>query len=601
MLSRFYSALRLPHIALALLFALMLTASWQRWTSAIADSGRELDLPLRLLRGEMLYRDAHYIYPPLSPYLNAFLYRLFGVHLDVLNFSGIVCAILLIVLCYRIARRILPTNDAVLAVAAIIVWCVFRPAGNLIAPYAFAALHGTLFALGSLFFVLRYSENKRMRELIASGTLIGLAAITKQEFAFAAGVTLTFALLFIHRAELKQTIKRLLIAALPAVLIVMPVVAILAAKVGAQTLIEDCHLLYTHLPQSLVYYNSQRTGFDHPVSSLAQLLGGTAIAVAIVCALIVTSLLIARSQTGDAKKSASQLLQKSFIALLVVGALALTIKSITQGRWDGSPLRALPLILLVVIWQEWRNEKRESAQLFIIAAYSFAVLARVALRVPSGGAFGGFFLPTSLIVIVYLLAQRLPQFIVRQTQSAKASANINLLAHSFLLFMLISTAIIFGLRFRKNYSFEINTARGHLYATPSVGQAMREAIDFLQSHTAPHEPVAVVPEGSDITFLAGRTMPLRHQIMIPGLMSDADEIKAIRLLRDKPVRYVLVVNRPMREFGAEAFGRDFYPNLGQWLDQHYRIAKVCGPVKDEQMQIGNAQFFIKILELKESR
>ncbi|HYE74726.1 MAG TPA: hypothetical protein VEF04_15410, partial [Blastocatellia bacterium] len=427
----------------------------------------------------------------------------------------------------RIARRVLPVNEAALAVAAIVVWCVFRPAGNLIAPYAFAALHGTLFALGALLFVLRYSENKRLRELIASGALIGLAAITKQEFAFAAGVTLTAALLFIHRAEMKQAIKKLFIAALPAVLTVLPVVAVLVAKAGAQTLIEDCHLLYTHLPSSLVYYNSERTGFNHPLSSLVQLLGGAAIAVIIVCALIAASLLIARWQISNTGHTSSQLLRRSFITLFVVGTLALIIKSITQGRWDGSPLRALPLILLVVLWQEWRAKRTESAQLFIIAAYSLAVLARVALRVPSGGAFGGFFLPTSLIVVVYLLTQRLPQFIERQTQSAKASENVKLLAHSFLLVMLISTAIIFSIRFRKNYSFEIDTARGKLYATQSVGQAMREAIDFLHAHTAPNEAVVVVPEGSDITFLAERTMPLRHQIMIPGLMSDVDEAKAI--------------------------------------------------------------------------
>src|SRR5262245_56888453 len=71
-----------PRFAIALAFVAMLLVSWRRWTSPIADSGREMDLPLRLMNGEMLYRDAHYIYPPFSPYFNSFLYRIFGAHLD---------------------------------------------------------------------------------------------------------------------------------------------------------------------------------------------------------------------------------------------------------------------------------------------------------------------------------------------------------------------------------------------------------------------------------------------------------------------------------------------------------------------------------------
>ena len=61
------------------------------------------------------------------------------------------------------------------------------------------------------------------------------------------------------------------------------------------------------------------------------------------------------------------------------------------------------------------------------------------------------------------------------------------------------------------------------------------------------------------------------------------------------VKYVLVVNRPMREFGLEAFGRDYYQAFGQYLDEKFHVVKVCGEVKDEKLQIGSPHFFIKIL------
>src|SRR5688572_6654889 len=99
-----------PQYFIVLTFAVMLIASWQRWTSLIVDIGRETDLPFRILNGEMLYRDVHYIYPPLSPYFNAFLFKVFGEHLDTLSYSGIFFAMLLTFLCYRIARKIMPAT-----------------------------------------------------------------------------------------------------------------------------------------------------------------------------------------------------------------------------------------------------------------------------------------------------------------------------------------------------------------------------------------------------------------------------------------------------------------------------------------------------------
>src|SRR5215467_2237947 len=119
-----YTAIRLsaiwPQSASALVFVAMLVVSWRRWISPITDSGREMDLPLRLMRGELLYRDVYYLYPPFSPYFNALLYRIFGARLDALQLSGVVCSALIVWLCYRIARRLLTPSETTLAMIAVI-------------------------------------------------------------------------------------------------------------------------------------------------------------------------------------------------------------------------------------------------------------------------------------------------------------------------------------------------------------------------------------------------------------------------------------------------------------------------------------------------
>jgi hypothetical protein len=65
--------------ALALLFACLLLASWQRWTQPLLDHGREMHLPARILAGEQLYTDVQFLYGPFAPSFNALLYGLFGV------------------------------------------------------------------------------------------------------------------------------------------------------------------------------------------------------------------------------------------------------------------------------------------------------------------------------------------------------------------------------------------------------------------------------------------------------------------------------------------------------------------------------------------
>src|SRR5262247_4474693 len=221
------SAIRNPQSAIVLVSAAMLAVSWRRWISPVTDSGREMDLPLRLMNGELLYRDVYYLYPPFSPYFHSFLYRVFGAHLDVLQTVGAICAVLVVWMCYRIARRLMTPSESALAIIAVILVCVFKPGGNLIWPYAFAALYGMAFALGALLFALRYAENEKRRELVAAGVLIGLAAITKQEFALAAVCAMTAAVVWLRRDDFRRLAADLSLAAAPAALVALPFYAAL--------------------------------------------------------------------------------------------------------------------------------------------------------------------------------------------------------------------------------------------------------------------------------------------------------------------------------------------------------------------------------------
>ena len=70
---------------------------------------------------------------------------------------------------------------------------------------------------------------------------------------------------------------------------VLPVYILLLYRLGWQTMVVDCHLFFTHLLASLVYYNAQRTGLDHPLFSLFQILGAAMVGVAVASAIVLLS------------------------------------------------------------------------------------------------------------------------------------------------------------------------------------------------------------------------------------------------------------------------------------------------------------------------
>ncbi|MGA1369081.1 MAG: hypothetical protein ACO394_11260, partial [Blastocatellia bacterium] len=153
---------------------------------------------------------------------------------------------------------------------------------------------------------------------------------------------------------------------------------------------------------------------------------------------------------------------------------------------------------------------------------------------------------------------------------------------------------VHGHRYRRLYAFPIETARGDFYAPPSTGPALVEALSFLERETAPGDRILVLPEGSELAFLTGRRMPLRHQIFLPGLMSSSEERMMLQSLERSPVEYLFLVNRPTREFGAIAFGRDFYRPFGDWIETHYRQVTTLGKGAIPSAQIGDPTFFIHV-------
>src|SRR5262245_26497397 len=152
-----------PQLSIIVLFIVMLAGSWQRWTQPLIDHGREMNLPARIMTGERIYSDVQVLYGPFAPHFNALLYRVFGIHLSVLKAAGAACAILILLMIHRLARVLMSEWESFLVTGLALVLCALKSTANYIQPYAYAALYGLVFALGSLVATVSYIKRRAER------------------------------------------------------------------------------------------------------------------------------------------------------------------------------------------------------------------------------------------------------------------------------------------------------------------------------------------------------------------------------------------------------------------------------------------------------
>lgn len=586
-----------PYVLLiSLSFLAGLWVSWQRWGNPLIDAGREMNAPLRLLRGEMLYSQVRYIYGPFSPYANSLLYRIFGVRLAVLCGGGIAAAALILALVYWVGRRLLEPDETAVAVLAVTWICAFKPEGNYILPYAYSALHGCLLTLAVLALALRYLEKQRAVYLLLAGICAGFAMLAKTEAGIVALGTGVAALLLAH-APLQRLQQRAGLFLLPAIGFPAAMYEYLARKVGWGTLTQDSHLFFGRVPWQLIHFNQVRFGFDRPWHSLL-LMTASLIRLLALAGILGGVGLLMRREVATTKREVAPTNRRNALFLLL-GSIAL-FAAASVGLGDLGPMLPMPIVLAVLLTaglREYIHKLRHaeepdthSLQLLLIVVFALLSLMRIFLRVSTGGALSSVLIPASFLVFVYCWTHIFPALFTDENERTTAMR----MAMAVLLVAVAASAITLSIRYRSKFTYRLATARGTMLTQPDLGQAFNEAAEFLARQSSAKDFVAVAPEGTSLNFLCDRRNPLRDEILVPGMLDADAEQRAIHDLQATKTRFFLVTNRSTKEFGQTSFGRDYDTALMTWVRQHFHTCATFGTDHSPDPQVGDAKFFIQV-------
>ena len=654
------SAIRNPQSAIFVLFIVMLAASWQRWTQPLIDHGREMNLPTRILAGERIYNDVQVLYGPFAPHFNALLYRIFGIHLSVLKSAGAVCAILILLMIYRLARALMSEWESFLVAGLALVACALKSTANYIQPYAYATLYGLVFALGSLVatvsYVKRRSESRLQTEsprnlpseggtpnLVLAGSLAGLSLISKPEIALAALAAGFAALIVESLTERKPLWRGAASFSAPVVIIAAVTYSAILSRAPLRVLLEDNHILFTAMPPQLVYFNRHVSGLAQwPSSLLFSLAGVGTLALWVgMCGVI--------GAIASRKQAEWRGVLKVGLILICAGALwreaAIRFFGASSNVTPfASAVFILPTLIGLIIRDCWREMKRwgdgatgrrgngatergrdggkkgkredvtispsprrpvapspsrpvaQSPNIRILLV--IAVFSFVAiLRVILNVATTGAYAPFYLPALTVVYPYLL--FRVAPARLAKTDqirGNMRRAAMLLIALMAVGMAVNSVIRFRWFNTFTVSSPRGSFITVPEIGEPLQAAIRYAEERTNPDDYLLAAPQATTINFFAARRYPLREEIIHPGFLAGEKELDAVERIKARKTPLILIVNMDTSEFRDRAFGVDYNQWLMRWISENYRLSARFDSANSHNAKLGDKPFFILAYE-----
>ncbi len=149
--------------------------------------------------------------------------------------------------------------------------------------------------------------------------------------------------------------------------------------------------------------------------------------------------------------------------------------------------------------------------------------------------------------------------------------------------------------FYKDKDFTLGSGDDRIVAyDPKIdptGAAMATAAAWIETHTAPTNTLAVLPEGVMLNYLTRRDNPTPYVVFAFEVWAFGEQ-KMLAAYEKNPPDYIVLVQRDSSEYGVPYFGRQkgFGYDVMQWVRQNYQPVDLIG---SEPLQSG--AFGIEIL------
>jgi uncharacterized membrane protein len=556
---------------LVALWAVKLYTTWGAWGNLTIDSGHELYVPAMLAQGKQLYRDLWFPFGPGAPYFTSYLFRLFGARLNVLYWAGSLSALGSTIFLYLTGKR-LSYSLAGWTAGAVVLLEAFQPSLFCFPlPYSSAAVYGCFTACLFLWLIVNTCYSGDRVWLYYSATAAAVALLLKPEFGLASYGCVS--LLIAFRAMSKKSWKTLG----KDILVTLPGVAACGLVIGWMVSIAGAAFITQENIQSWPTSYFLKTYGKTWLETTGFTVSRAAFVAAFHRAMPVTALVIALfflfRWKGTDKKS---LLGKAGIVLALLwyfdqmNYFALALK---QSLTLLSSLIFFPrdMVLYVIVGAAaaWcffalQHFSARNFALPIVFTFSSLIAFRVLMKMNTLG-YPIYYNGPVVLSYLLLLCMLIPR--------TKRSPRFVLLAEAALCLACIAPVFVHtrAIEASARDFVPLTTDYGTIRVSSHMAESYKTAIQFMKEKADLGKTVLSVPEDTSLYFLSGTYCPTRIFLFIPGAIAPGKMTdETIQQIEHKPVDYLLWSNRTFAEYGAKEFGKDFNPDLGEYLTLHYR-------------------------------
>ena len=564
--------------------------TWRKWPDVLLDFGRELYVAWQLASGKILYTDVAYFKGPLSPYLNALWFRLFGVSVTTLIVCNLVILSVVVWLFYQILLLISNRSTATIGCITFLVLFAFPQFigfgnYNFVCPYSHESTHGIALSLLGIWCLRIYLSRHWILPIAGAGILLGLAFLTTAEISLAAFLAMAAGLGLLLWQEQPGVDRSIRIVGLFAGCTAIPPVIALA-------------LLCFKMPPSQAFVGvlgSWTSVFSGKVISLKfyrDVMGTSNITASVEAILRWLGLYIL--VFGLAAAVACALPRRSAGWPWLLPAVFVIAAAVLAASWQStawlSAARPLPVLLIVigaaslVQFVKKRRDAQQSAPLIIrltVLVYAFALLGKVILNVHVYHYGFALAMPATLITIAALLCWA-PAAIDHRGGNGSVFRAAAL--------AVLTVTIFAHLEVQQSYlrwkTHPVSQGADLILSDPR-GEMVNAALSAITSRIQSNQTLTVLPEGVMLNYLSRRTSSVPLMNFMPLEFALYGEDRILESFRARPPNYIALVHKDTSEYGFRFFGRDYGQTLWAWVQKNYHPVALIGdpPLRDEKFGI----------------
>ncbi len=557
-------------VMLVVLWAVKLYTTWGAWGNLTVDSGHELYVPAMLAEGKQLYRDLWFPFGPGAPYFTSFLFRVFGARLNVLYWAGSLSALGSAIFLYLIGLR-LSYGLAGWAAGAVLLLEAFQPSVFCFPlPYSSAAVYGCFVGCLFLWLVVGTALSGSRLTLFFAAAAAAVALLLKPEFGLASYgcLALLIAMRFLSRWSWKNLARDIAVV-LPGIAVCSLVIGWMVSIAGAEFITQENIQSWPTSYFLKTYGKAWLAGTGFTISGPAFV---DAFHRAIPAAAVLLSLCILLRWRGFDRRALLgkallvlalgwYIAQKDYFVLSLKHSLTLVSSIIFFPRDMVLYVIAAALAAWCVLW--WKPASRNLA-IALVFTFSGLIAFRVLMKTEPEGYPIYYNGPVALSYLL-LLCMVIPRA-NRSRRFAFLGQAVLCLACLAPVFLRTQAAETAARDF-----VPLTTDRGTIRVSRNMAEGYKTAIQFMKEKAAIGQSVLSVPEDTSLYFLSGTICPTRVFLFIPGAVAPGKMMaETIAQIDRKPVDYLLWSNRTFVEYGAKEFGKDFNPELGEYLRSHYQ-------------------------------